>query len=52
MPKKEYVGTSNCEECKKLVGELVFERRGRLLCRRCVDKIDGRIREEPKDEDE
>jgi hypothetical protein len=52
VPKKSENGwTSVCEKCKKPVGELVFERKGMLVCKRCVDKIDGKVREAPEPEE-
>lgn len=43
--KKENGKTSKCERCGGYVGELVFERKDKLVCKKCADKIDGRVRE-------
>jgi formylmethanofuran dehydrogenase subunit E len=49
MAKKDENGwTVNCENCKKPMGDLAIERSGKLVCRKCADKMDGRVREEPE----
>ena len=44
--------TAKCEECGHLMGELVYERKGRLLCRRCAYKMDGKHIEKEKANDD
>jgi formylmethanofuran dehydrogenase subunit E len=42
--------TAKCEECGKLIGDLAYERKGKLLCRRCAYKQDGKHIEKSGDD--
>jgi uncharacterized Zn ribbon protein len=52
MVKRNGAGTVTCEMCKKPLSEMVFERKNKIVCSRCAEKIDGREHQERTTEDD